>query len=190
MNTASAATLPLALTSHLFRLGHSQRRARPAHARGDGARFDPRHLGRAPSRFDEQQLDVWQKDASAPAEQRGPRRRGWRRCCRRALSRVRRAPSSKALRPNLVLPEDAQPWVEIIFGAPPALGPEAEALVRSAGAGYFAAAAAAAPPGTGPICPASPGRRARPPGARAPSFTCRCAWRSPGAPTDRSWRHC
>jgi glutamyl-tRNA synthetase len=35
-------------------------------------------------------------------------------------------------------------WVEIVFGAPPALEPDAEALVRSAGPGYFAAAAAAA----------------------------------------------
>jgi glutamyl-tRNA synthetase len=34
--------------------------------------------------------------------------------------------------------------VQIVFGAPPALEPAGEALVRSAGAGYFAAAAAAA----------------------------------------------
>ncbi len=57
-----------------------------------------------------------------------------------------RAPSrfDEALLPNVVLPEDARPWVEIVFGAPPPLEPAAEALVRAAGAGYFAAAAAAA----------------------------------------------
>ena len=50
----------------------------------------------------------------------------------------------EALLPNLVLPEDARAWVDIVFGAPPALEPAAEAMVRSAGSGYFAAAAAAA----------------------------------------------
>lgn len=135
--------LPQALTNHLFRLGHSSPEhgllslQRMAHA------FDPGHLGRAPSRFDEAQLQVWQKDAVhqlsneaalawlAPVLPRGLEPRA-------ASAFV------EALRPNIVLPEDALPWVEIVFGAPPALAPEAEALVRSAGAGYFAAAAAAA----------------------------------------------
>ena len=49
-----------------------------------------------------------------------------------------------ALLPNLVLPEDARPWVDIVFGEPPALEPAGEELVRRAGAGYFSAAAAAA----------------------------------------------
>jgi len=49
-----------------------------------------------------------------------------------------------ALLPNLQLPEDARPWVEIVFGGPPALEPEAAELVRAAGPGYFSAAAAAA----------------------------------------------
>jgi glutamyl-tRNA synthetase len=43
-----------------------------------------------------------------------------------------------------VLPEDARPWVDIVFGGPPPLGPAAEQVVREAGAGYFSAAAAAA----------------------------------------------
>ncbi|HET7756595.1 MAG TPA: glutamate--tRNA ligase family protein, partial [Steroidobacteraceae bacterium] len=134
---------PLALVNHLFRLGHSS----PLHglvtleemARG----FDPAHLGRAPSRFDEQQLNVWQKDAVhhlSPEDARAwlapilpP---GLEPQAARALVR--------ALLPNLVLPADAAPWVEIVFGRPPALEPEGEAVVRGAGAPYFAAAAAAA----------------------------------------------
>src|SRR4029077_8370760 len=55
--------LPLALANHLFRLGHST----PQHGLLTLAEmaqaFDPAHLGRAPSRFDEIQLGVWQKDA-------------------------------------------------------------------------------------------------------------------------------
>ena len=134
---------PVALVNHLFRLGHSS----PLHGLltlGEMARaFDPAHLGRAPARFDEQQLNVWQKDAvhhlSAAAA------RAW-------LAPVlppgldERAAGAfvAALLPNLVLPEDARPWVEIVFGGPPALEPAGEELVREAGAGYFSAAAAAA----------------------------------------------
>jgi glutamyl-tRNA synthetase len=135
--------LPLALLNHLFRLGHSSPEhgllslAQMAHA------FDTRHLGRSPARFDEQQLNVWQKDA---VHQLGSE------AARRWLSAVlppELAPQAatafvEALLPNLVLPEDARAWVEIVFGAPPPLEPAAEALVRSAGPGYFAAAAAAA----------------------------------------------
>jgi glutamyl-tRNA synthetase len=105
--------------------------------------FDATHLGRAPSRFDEQQLHVWQKDAAHHLGAAAAR--GW-------LGEVlppgldERAAGAfiAAVLPNIVLPADARPWVEIVFGTPPALGPEAEAMVRSAGAGYFAAAAAAA----------------------------------------------
>jgi glutamyl-tRNA synthetase len=49
-----------------------------------------------------------------------------------------------AVLPNLVLPEDARAWVEIVFGGPPPLPAAGEELVRGAGTGYFAAAAAAA----------------------------------------------
>ena len=43
-----------------------------------------------------------------------------------------------------MLPEDARPWVEIVFGEPPALQPAEEQLVRTAGPRYFSAAANAA----------------------------------------------
>src|SRR5690606_1728574 len=52
-----------AVANHLFRLGHST----PEHGLltlGEMARaFDPKHLGRAPARFDEQQLRAWQKES-------------------------------------------------------------------------------------------------------------------------------
>ena len=55
--------LPEAIVNHLFRLGHSS----PLHGLLTLTEmvhaFDPAHLGRAPARFDEQQLRVWQKDA-------------------------------------------------------------------------------------------------------------------------------
>jgi len=134
---------PLALVNHLFRLGHSA--APPGLLRlGQMARaFDPAHLGRAPARFDEQQLNVWQKDAvhhlSAEAA------RAWLAPLLPAgLSPEAATAFVAALQPNLVLPEDARPWVDIVFGAPPALDPAALEAVREAGSGYFSAAAAAA----------------------------------------------
>ncbi len=135
--------LPAALTNHLFRLGHSSALhgmlTLDEMARG----FDPTHLGRAPSRFDDQQLHVWQKDAVHHLSTESAR--AWLASVLPPdLDEQSASAFVTALRPNLVLPEDARPWVQIVFGAPPALEPSGEALVRSAGAGYFAAAAAAA----------------------------------------------
>jgi glutamyl-tRNA synthetase len=135
--------LPGALTNHLFRLGHSS----PLHglvSLEEMARaFDPGHLGRAPSRFDEQQLHVWQKDTVHQLSTESAR--AWLAPVLPAgISEQAASAFVTALRPNLVLPEDARAWVEIVFGGPPPLEPGGEAVVRSAGAGYFAAAAAAA----------------------------------------------
>jgi len=135
--------LPAALLNHLFRLGHSS----PLHGLltlEEMARaFDPAHLGRAPARFDEQQLNVWQKDAvqRLPAEEA----RTWLAAVLPPGLEERAARAFVgAVLPNLLLPEDARAWVDIVFGGPPALEPAGEELVRRAGADYFSAAAAAA----------------------------------------------
>src|SRR5580704_3356551 len=134
---------PAALVNHLFRLGHSS----PAHGiltlPQMAAAFDTAHLGRAPARFDEQQLNVWQKDVVHHLSPEAART--W-------LSAVlppaleERAASAfiAALLPNLVLPEDALPWLDIVFGGLPVLEPQAAQVVSEAGSDYFAAAAAAA----------------------------------------------
>ena len=135
--------LPEALTNHLFRLGHSS----PEHGfltLDEMARaFDPTHLGRAPARFDVQQLNVWQKEAAhrLPPE-----------LARRWLGPIIPASLDEsavtaflaAVLPNVVLPEDARPWVDVVFGGPLALAPAEEQVIRDAGSGYFAAAAGAA----------------------------------------------
>jgi nondiscriminating glutamyl-tRNA synthetase len=134
---------PEALLNHLFRLGHST----PLHGLltcPEMARaFDTAHLGRAPAHFDEQQLNVWQKAAVHRLSTEAAR--AWLAGILPAGLEERAAAAFvAALLPNLVLPEDARPWVDIVFGGPPALEPAGEALVRQAGAGYFSAAAAAA----------------------------------------------
>src|SRR5579862_4080352 len=135
--------LPQAMTNHLFRLGHST----PEHgflSLEEMARaFDVAHLGRAPARFDEQQLLVWQKEAvhrlSTDEALRwlGP-------LLPATLDGETRAAFVAAVLPNLVLPEDARAWVNVVFGDLPELEPADQQLVLEAGKGYFSAAAAAA----------------------------------------------
>src|SRR5262252_5455141 len=135
--------LPAALLNHLFRLGHAPARHDLLTTEEMARAFAPEHLGRAPARFDEAQLSVWQKTA---VHQLTPQAaRAW-------LAPVlpagleERAVSAfvAAVLPNLVLPADARPWLEIVFGGPPPLEAAAAEAVRAAGAGYFSAAAAAA----------------------------------------------
>jgi glutamyl-tRNA synthetase len=105
--------------------------------------FDPAHLGRSPARFDEQQLNAWQKEAVqrlTPAAARS-----WLGAVLPpGLDEPSASAFTAALLPNVLLPEDARPWVDIVFGGPPPLEPGAAELVRAAGRGYFSAAAAAA----------------------------------------------
>jgi nondiscriminating glutamyl-tRNA synthetase len=135
--------LPEALTNHLFRLGHST----PEHGflslEQMAGRFDPKHLGRAPSRFDAQQLSVWQKEA---VHRLSPSRaREWLAGVLPAgLDEPSTAAFIAAVLPNLVLPEDARPWVEVVFGDLPALEPAEQGVVVSAGKDFFVAAAEAA----------------------------------------------
>jgi len=135
--------LPQAMTNHLFRLGHST----PEHgflSLEEMARaFDSTHLGRSPARFDEQQLHVWQKEAVhrlSPEEAL----RWLAPVLPKGLDSAVLDTFIAAVLPNLVLPEDAQTWVNIVFGDPPALPAAEQQLVQEAGKSYFAAAAEAA----------------------------------------------
>jgi glutamyl-tRNA synthetase len=127
---------PEALTNHLFRLGHSS----PEHGLLSldqmAQAFDPAHLGRAPARFDEQQLNVWQKEAAHRLPTDEARRwLGLHDIDRRFV---------EAVMPNVVLPKDAQPWVDVVFGGPVTLSDADSGIIRDAGAEFFAVAARAA----------------------------------------------
>ena len=134
---------PEALTNHLFRLGHST----PEHGfltlDEMAWAFDAAHLGRSPARFDEQQLHVWQKEAVhrlTPEEALH-----WLEpVLPKGLDPTAVQAFVAAVLPNLVLPDDARSWVEIVFGDPPALPAAEQQLVLDAGKSYFAAAAEAA----------------------------------------------
>ncbi len=134
---------PEALLNYLFRLGHSSSNhallglPELAHA------FDTGHLGRSSAHYDEQQLRVWQK---AAVHQLTPQQtRGWLAALLpEGIAAAAADAFVAAVAPNLVLPQDAAPWVRIVFGGPPALESLDEQVVREAGPGFFAAAARAA----------------------------------------------
>jgi glutamyl-tRNA synthetase len=134
---------PEAIANHLFRLGHSTSEHGFLTLEEMARAFDPTHLGRAPARFDKQQLDMWQKEWINRISPEAARK--W-------LAPV--VPSGvddgaarafvEAVLPNVLLPEDARGWAQIIFGELPPLAADDEQVVRGAGSEYFAAAAAAA----------------------------------------------
>lgn len=135
--------LPLALLNHLFRLGHSSGPHGLLTLEEMVRGFDSKHLGRAPARFDEQQLTVWQKDTVHNLTPEAAR--SWLKgFLPPGLDERSTIAFVSAILPNLVLPGDALPWADVVFGGPPALEEGGEAVVRDAGTGYFAAAAAAA----------------------------------------------
>jgi glutamyl-tRNA synthetase len=132
-----------AIANHLFRLGHSTSEHGLLDLEGMTQAFDARHLGRAPARFDEQQLRVWQR-LSLQAMSIDEARRWLSPVLPTNLDDGTARAFVEAILPNILLPADAAPWVEIVFGGPPPLGHEDEHHVREAGPGYFTAAARAA----------------------------------------------
>jgi glutamyl/glutaminyl-tRNA synthetase len=105
--------------------------------------FDPAHLGRAPAHFDATQLRMWQKESVQRMS--AQQVRTWLGSqLPPGLDPAVSAAFVEAVRPNVVLPEDAREWRDIVFGAPPVLGAAEQAVVDAAGRAFFAAAAQAA----------------------------------------------
>jgi glutamyl-tRNA synthetase len=135
--------LPTAMVNHLFRLGHSTSEHGLLSMDEMARSFNSAHLGRAPARFDEQQLLVWQKEtvhrltADQALRWLGPIVPG-------GLDANAWNAFIAAVLPNLVLPEDARAWVDVVFGEPPALDVADQQIVVNAGKAFFSAAAAAA----------------------------------------------
>ncbi len=128
--------LPQAIVNHLFRLGHTSDQEgwlalseMPAHFRID-------HLGRAPARFDETQLAHWQKEALARASTEEIT--GWLQPVLPSnVSAARLRDFVELVRHNVVLREDARPWVGVLFGDLPPIADEDRRVVVDAGRQFF-----------------------------------------------------
>src|SRR6185503_19619789 len=135
--------LPAALGNHLFRLGHSssENGVLTLHARARA--FTVKHLGRAPARFEESQLNAWQREVAhhMPLEES---ERWLEAETPRDIDPERRRAFIAAIRRNVLLPKDVKPWCAVVFGPSPQLDESALARVREAGPQFFRAAADAA----------------------------------------------
>jgi glutamyl-tRNA synthetase len=125
---------PAALLNHLLHLGHTGDVEGWLAPQDMPAHFRPEHLGRAPARFEEAQLVHWQKETlqRMPAADIG----AW-------LGLADAADLVELVRHNVVLPADAAPWMAVIRGELPPLGPGELSIVAAAGPEFFAAAAGA-----------------------------------------------
>jgi glutamyl-tRNA synthetase len=134
--------LPQAIVNHLFRLGHTSDQEGWLELAGMPAHFRLDHLGRAPARFDQTQLVHWQKEALA----RAPTDTlvAWLRPVLPAgLEPTRIREFVELVKHNVVLPEDAAPWINVVFGELPALSDSDRGVVEQAGNAFFREAVSA-----------------------------------------------
>ena len=90
--------------------------------------FAVKHLGRAPARFEESQLNVWQREVAhhMPVEES---ERWLEAETPRDLDPEQRRAFISAIRPNVVLPKDVARWREVVFG--PSAGARRDGAARA-----------------------------------------------------------
>jgi len=131
-----------ALCNHLFRLGHSTPLNGLLSLQQMAAAFDLAHLQRAAAHFELAQLRHWQSEwvHSLSAEQA----RAWLAAILPPeLTLGQSEAFVAAVLPNIVLPEDARLWQQIVFGEALAFDETALRTVQEAGPEFFSAAAGA-----------------------------------------------
>jgi nondiscriminating glutamyl-tRNA synthetase len=137
--------LPEALCNHLARLGHAMGSGALMSLEELAAAFRLERLGRAPARHDPAQLAHWQREAvhHAAAE------RLWRWMENSTLVALvpaeQRVAFVKTVQPNLEVPGDGLAWAERLYAEPAPYTDEARAVIRGAGADFFATALATLP---------------------------------------------
>jgi glutamyl-tRNA synthetase len=132
-----------AICNHLFRLGHSCPDNGLLDLAAMARAFDPAHLGRASAHFDVTQLRSWQKESvrQMPEGDLG----AWLAPqLPMDLTEATRVAFIEAVRPNVVLPQDAREWRDVVFGGVPAIAAPEQVVIDAAGKAFFGAAAAAA----------------------------------------------
>ena len=134
--------LPAAVLNHLLRLGHALVEERWYDPGEMAQAFEIGRLGRAPARFDLDQLEHWQREAIHHADAATLAVWG-------GLEELDVVPADerdaflRAVRPNLSRPGDMADWAERIFASLPPPAEDASSAIDAAGGDFFAAAAAA-----------------------------------------------
>lgn len=137
-----AGYLPQAILNYLARLGHHYADDSFMSLEALAAGFRIESLGRAPARYDEQQLDYWQAEAVNAADTS----QLWQWMTAAVADRVpedQREGFVEAVRPNVRRPAEAAEWAEVLYGEPPQADAEGLAWLAQAGPGFFDHALAA-----------------------------------------------
>ena len=130
----------LALCNQLFRLGHSTPDNRVLTLDAMAEAFDLAHLQRSPAHFELTQLRHWQSEWVRGLS--AGEARGWLGPILPAGLTIEQTDAFiAAVLPNVVLPEDARLWRQIIFGEALAFEDSALQAAREAGPAFFSAAA-------------------------------------------------
>ncbi|MBI3771403.1 MAG: glutamate--tRNA ligase [Gammaproteobacteria bacterium] len=128
--------LPLAVVNYLARLGHYYEDATHMSFDELAARFELSKLGRSPARYDYGQLLYYQQEAVARCDDESL----WQWMgseVQQFVPAVQKTAFVAAVRPNVVLPPDAERWARILFVDPLELSEEARVSVEEAGAAFF-----------------------------------------------------
>jgi len=132
--------LPAALLNYLARLGHACDSDALLEFSDLAQAFSIARLGRAPARFDQAQLDHWQKLAVQRVERTqfvawvedavGAELEPW-------VTPELFDEFVDAVRENVLFPRDLLDWAPRLFARLPVLSADASNVIRSAGAGFF-----------------------------------------------------
>ncbi|MBM4234092.1 MAG: glutamate--tRNA ligase [Gammaproteobacteria bacterium] len=139
--------LSVAVTNHLFRLGHSTgvNDFRDLDTLAQG--FDPAHLVRSPARFDPVQLAMWQKQA-VHALDPAPALAWMSAYLPTGLDQQSARDFVAAIQPNVVLPGEVAHWTSVVFGELPLPDADTAAKLATAAPVFVAAAEALRQHGT------------------------------------------
>lgn len=131
--------LPLAINNYLARLGHYYADNSLMSLDDLAANFEIENLGKAPARFDAAQLLYWQKQAvqqlntNAFWDWMGEK-------VQTLIPIVFKTQFIETIQTNVIFPEDAEHWAQVLFSESLAYSPEALGVLKMAGLPFFEAA--------------------------------------------------
>lgn len=128
--------LPGAVNNYLARLGHHYEDNAYMSLEGLAAQFSVEHLGRAPARYDDEQLRHWQREAILHTDDEDL----WQwmgQGVHDIVPASARETFVDTVRANVTFPDDALHWARVVYSDAMEPSNEARALVETTGPGFF-----------------------------------------------------